>query len=108
MFELEGISELVVYMALMIVGAVAGIILPYLINMWLDKDKDADWKYVAVLLIGIVAAVFVASPNKVTVIDVDAIKAAILGGYATQAIVNKIVSAFLEKRKLNTEELKEG
>lgn len=99
--DIVGGTEMLIYAALMILGAILAVVIPYVLNKWNDPTTKVNWKYVAVLLVGSAVAVLFGLPAKVDVINMDAIKAAILAGYGLQAIINKIVKSYLER---NTEE----
>jgi len=96
--EIIGGTEMLIYAALMILGAVLAVVVPYILNKWNDPATTVNWKYVAVLLLGVIVAVLFGLPSKVDVIDMDAIKAAILAGYGLQAIINKLVKSYLENK----------
>jgi hypothetical protein len=96
--EIAGGTEMLIYAALMILGATLAVIFPYILNKWNDPATTVNWKYVAVLLLGVIVAVLFGLPAKVDVIDTDAIKAAVLAGYGLQAIVSKLVKSYLESK----------
>ncbi len=97
--EIVGGTEMLIYAALMILGAIMSVVFPYILNKWNDPATTVNWKYVAVLFLGTIVAVLFGLPAKVEVIDMDAIKAAVLAGYGLQAIINKLVKSYLESNQ---------
>ncbi len=97
--EIVGGTEMLIYAALMILGAIMSVVFPYILNKWNDPATTVNWKYVAVLFLGTIVAVLFGLPAKVDVIDMDAIKAAVLAGYGLQAIINKLVKSYLESNQ---------
>lgn len=107
MINLAGAPELLIYMALMAVGAILAVVIPYVLNKWNDPKTEVDWRYVAVLVFGILLAVFFFAPDKVEEINMSIIKIAILAGYGLQAFINKVVKSIIEEGNA-PEDLKGG
>ena len=97
--ELAGISELLLYAVLMILGAIMAVVVPYLLNAWVDPTIKVNWVYVAILFFAVCVAVLFSLPSKVDIINLDAVKAAILSGYGLQAFVAKVVKSIVEKQQ---------
>jgi len=99
--EIAGITELLIYAAIMCIGAVLAVVFPYILNKWLDPEEKVNWIYVAVLIFSILVAVLFALPDTVDIINLSAIKTALLSGYGLQAFIGKVIATVLEKKKEN-------
>lgn len=99
--EIAGITEMLIYAAIMCIGAVLAVVFPYILNKWLDPEEKVNWVYISVLVLSILVAVLFALPDAVDVINLSAIKTALLTGYGLQAIIGKVVATILEKKKEN-------
>lgn len=92
---------MLIYAAIMIIGAALAVVIPYIANRWLDPKEKVNWIYVAVLVFSIFVAVLFALPDTVDIINLSAIKTALLTGYGLQAFIGKVVATILEKKKEN-------
>ncbi len=97
MIQIEGTTELIMYAAAMIVGAVMAVIIPYVLNAWVDSSTKFDVKHLVILIFAVFVAVFFALPTKVDIITIDVLRTAFLSGYGLTAIITKIVKSVIEK-----------
>jgi len=102
--EIEGGTEWLIYLVLMIVGAGLNTLLPYIIRKWNDPESTVSKPYIAALLLGCFMAVIIGMLSKVDVINIDMMKGALLAGIGLQTIVNKLVKAYLGKKNPEPEE----
>jgi len=99
--EIVGLTEMLIYAAIMVIGAALAVVIPYIANRWLDPNEKVNWIYVSVLLFSVLVAVLFTLPDTVDVINLSAIKTALLTGYGLQAFIGKVVATILEKKKEN-------
>lgn len=99
-----GLTEMMTYWIIMLIGSMLSVVFPYIMNRWKDPKTTVNWVYVGILIFASIVVTFFLLPGKVEVIDVDAIKLAVAAGYGASAVIGKTVKTILETKEVVPEE----